>query len=155
VNRVRARRLLGLTFAVLAAACHGGGEADEAPDRCEAPLVVPDGFEVTGGIEDPQPDRTGVRIDLADGRGAELHFFSGIRGEFGEGLPAHGEIELRGGQTGILVGRETTWLVEWTTPPPCTPTVVLANGVDRERFRELLADAGAVRAAATGASGAA
>jgi hypothetical protein len=133
--------------ALVVSACDGGDGVDEPSRRCEVPLVVPEGFEVTGGIDDPQRDWTGVRIDLTDDGGAELHFFSGIRGEFGEGLPVHGRIALADGKTAVLVGRDTTWLLEWTTAPPCTPTVVLANGVDRRRFRELLEEAGAVRGA--------
>jgi hypothetical protein len=152
VNRTVARSGVVLSLALAAAGCTGGdGGGDDGPNpsshRCYVPLVVPEGFEVTGGIEDPQRHHIGVRIDLADDRGAELHYFSGIPGEFGEGLPAHGQIELRGGATGILVGSDTTWLVEWETAPPCTPAVVLANGVDRRRFRELLGEAGALPAA--------
>jgi hypothetical protein len=152
VKRTVARCGVVLSLVLVAAGCTGGdGSSGDGPDasshRCNVPLVVPEGFEVTGGMEDPQRDHIGVRIDLAGDRSAELHYFSGIPGEFGEGLPAHGEIELRGGSTGILVGSDTTWLVEWETAPPCTPAVVLANGVDRRRFRELLGQAGALPAA--------
>jgi hypothetical protein len=147
VNRVVARSAVVVSLALVVAGCTGGGgggDDDATSERCDVPLVVPDGFDVTGGIEDPQRHHIGVRIDLAADDGAELHYFSGIAGEFGEGLPAHGRIELRGGATGIVVGSDTTWLVEWETAPPCTPTVVLANGVERRRFRELLHEAGAL-----------
>jgi hypothetical protein len=145
VNRAAARSVVLLSLALVVAGCTGGDdEPDPTSERCDVPLVVPDGFEVTGGLEDPQRHHIGVRIDLTGDRGAELHYFSGIPGEFGEGLPAHGRIELRGGRTGIVVGSDTTWLVEWETAPPCTPTVVLANGVDRRRFSELLQEAGAL-----------
>jgi hypothetical protein len=137
-----------LSLALVAAGCSGGDGGDDGPDpspgRCDVPLVVPEGFEVTGGIEDPQRDHIGVRIDLTEEHGAELHYFSGIPGEFGEGLPAKGEIALGGGGTATLVGSDETWLVEWETAPPCTPAVVLATGVDRRRFRELLGEAGAL-----------
>jgi hypothetical protein len=140
---------LALVLAVAAAACgarsHDTG-SDPEPARCAPPLVVPDGFEVTGGIDDPQPHSVGVRLDLADDAGRELHFFSGMKGEFGEGLPAAGEVELRDGGSARLAGSNTTWVAQWTTPEPCTPTVVLGTGMDRDAFVALLRAAQALPA---------
>lgn len=138
-------RVVVAALAIAGAAC--GTTASEDPGRaeplrCEPPLVVPDGFEVTGGLEDPHDDRIGVRIDLVDADRRELHFFSGIRGEFGEGLPGRHELDLGGGSTGVLLGRDTTWVLQWDTPSPCTPTVVIGTGMDRAAFEGLLRSAG-------------
>jgi hypothetical protein len=134
-------------LALAGAACEsssGDPSSSPEPRRCAPPLVVPEGFEVTGGLEDPHyDDHVGVRIDLVDADRRELHFFSGMRGEFGEGLPGRHDLDLGGGVTGILLGRDTTWVLQWETAPPCTPTVVLGTGMDRHAFEELLRDAGA------------
>jgi hypothetical protein len=99
---------------------------------------------VTGGIEDPYEDRVGVRIDLRADDGRELHYFAGVPGEFGEGLPERGSVDVADGQTGELVGDGTTWVLAWGTGTPCTPVVVLGNGMGRRAFMRLLASAGAV-----------
>jgi hypothetical protein len=147
------RPALAAALTIASAAC-GTGSADgpagkDAPPRCAPPLVVPDGFEVTGGLEDPHDDRIGVRIDLVDADRRELHYFSGIRGEFGEGLPGHDRLDLGGGVSGVLLGRDTTWVLQWETPAPCTPTVVIGNGMPRRAFEDLVRSAGAFSGAAT------
>jgi hypothetical protein len=131
--------------AVAGSACNRSGAPPEASaSRCDVGLSVPDGFRVTGGIEDPYPDRIGVRIDLRSDDGRELHYFAGIPGEFGEGLPERGSVEVRGGETGALAGHGTTWVLAWGSGTPCTPVVVLGNGIERDSFMRLLASAGAV-----------
>jgi hypothetical protein len=95
-------------------------------------------------MQDPYPDRIGVRIDLRADGGRELHYFAGIPGEFGEGLPEHGSVDIRGGETGELLGDGTTWVLAWGSGTPCTPVVVIGNGIDRRAFMDLLASAGAL-----------
>jgi hypothetical protein len=133
VKRSVIRTSLVAALALAGAACgssSGDPSSSPEPRRCAPPLVVPEGFEVTGGLEDPHyDDHVGVRIDLVDVDRRELHFFSGMRGEFGEGLPGRHDLDLGGGVTGILLGRDTTW--------------VLGTGMDRHAFEELLRDAGA------------
>jgi hypothetical protein len=135
---------------VVAAALAGPacGRSREAPDpgpvRCRAPLAVPDGFRVTDRMQDPHPDRIGLRLDIADDRGRELHYFSGIQGEFGEGLPDRGRLVLRDGGSAALVGGGLTWALVWTTGSPCTPAAVLGTGMGRGEFRDLLQRAGAL-----------
>jgi hypothetical protein len=145
VRIVRAGPALAAVLAVAAVGCDRGDARDAAaPPRCDVPLTVPEGFRTTGGIEDPQDDRVGVRIDLRSDDGRELHYFSGIRGEFGEGLPDRGEVRVTGGGTGRLAGDDATWVLEWETDPPCTPTAVLGTGMDQAAFRDLLLQAGAI-----------
>lgn len=136
---------IALAVGLGAAACERSAEpSPPAPPRCDVPLTVPDGFQAVGGLEDPHADRVGVRIDLADDEGRELHYFSGIHGEFGEGLADRGEVALRDGGRARLVGGDGTWVLAWVTPAPCTPTVVLGNGMDADEFRDLMRQAGAL-----------
>jgi hypothetical protein len=142
------RRLLAACVAALVVAgpacSRSGAPTDDGPARCDVGLEVPDGFRVSGGIEDPYPDRIGVRIDLRADDGRELHYFAGIPGEFGEGLPERGSVAVRGGETGELAGEGTTWVLVWGSGTRCTPVVVLGNGVERREFMRLLASAGAI-----------
>jgi hypothetical protein len=142
------RRFVGVAVAaavVAGPACSRAGEPpDPTPSRCDVGLAVPDGFRVTGTMEDPYPDRIGVRLDLRADGGRELHYFAGIPGEFGEGLPGRGWIDVRGGETGKLAGADTTWVLAWGSGTPCTPVVVLGNGMERRAFMDLLANAGAL-----------
>jgi hypothetical protein len=140
--------LLVVLIAVAAAggACHhsAGPPAPVAPSRCDVGLSIPDGFRVTGSMRDPHPDHVGVRIDLRADDGRELHYFAGIPGEFGEGLPDRGEMTVAGGETGEFFGRETTWVLAWGSGAPCTPFVVLGTGMRRAEFTETLRRAGAL-----------
>jgi hypothetical protein len=142
------RRLLVVSLAaatIAGPACSRSGDPPDArPSRCDVGLSVPDGFRVTGGIEDPYKDRVGVRIDLRADDGRELHYFAGIPGEFGEGLPERGSVDVRDGDTAHLVGDGTTWVLAWGSGTPCTPVVVLANGMKRREFMDVLAGAGAL-----------
>jgi hypothetical protein len=145
VRSVRAGLALAAVLAVAAVGCNRGDARDAAaPPRCDVPLTVPEGFRTTGGIEDPQDDRVGVRIDLRSDDGRELHYFSGIRGEFGEGLPDRGDVPVTGGAEGHLAGEDASWVLEWETEPPCTPTAVLGTGMKQSEFRALLREAGAI-----------
>jgi hypothetical protein len=131
---------------VLGVGCRRGDEAPAHADprRCDPGLAVPDGFEVSGGLEDRAPDHVGVRIDLSAPDGRELHFFSGIPGDFGEGLADRGEVELADGSTGRLSGGGTTWVLEWPGERPCSPSVVLGTGMTTRAFQNLLRGAGAL-----------
>ncbi len=140
---------LGLALTVVlglgAAACdRSQPPVDAGPPRCDVPLAVPDGFEVVGGLEDPHADRIGVRVDLTGDGGQELHYFSGIRGEFGEGLADRGDVRLADGGRGTLLGAGRTWVLTWSSAQPCTPTTVLGSGMTGRAFRALLRSAGAL-----------
>ena len=142
--RRRAPRIgLGVAVALGLAACGGTTPRDDEPERCDVPFTVPSGFEVTGGIEDPYPDRIGVRVDM-DGQGdAELHFFAGIPGEFGEGLPEAGSFPTEAGGRASLLGRDDVWVLV-ADGTGCSQTAVLGSGIGRRGFVELLREAGAV-----------
>ena len=132
------------------AACAGGvGPAPEdsapGPPVCDVRFVPPTGFEPTETFEEKYPDRIGVRLGYADGRGRELHAFAGIPGEFGEGLPEAGTVMLAGGWTGrISGGPNGVWVVSWDEDGPCDPRAVLGSGFGRLAFLSVLEDSGLV-----------
>ncbi len=115
-----------------------------APVRCEPAPEVPAGFEVLSTIEDPYADHIGVRVSLADAGGRELHLFSGIPGEFGEGLPVVATPDV-GSVEGRLQGAGTVWVLTWTEQGACGGRAVLGNGFGRAAFIELLQEVGLVR----------
>lgn len=132
-------------------ACGGGAASQPTPTSerpvCEVAFVTPAGFERTNTFEESYPDRVGVRIDFRDEADRELHAFAGIRGEFGEGLPDGGTVELAAGGTGRLAGgRHLVWVLVWDEGGNCDPRAVLGKGFDRPAFLATLAEAGIVAA---------
>ena len=138
-------RRLALLLAVAASATACSGEpGDEEPEHveCEPDLAAPAGFEPLRPFEEEYPDHTGIRLGFRDQDGRELHFFAGIPGEFGEGLPTAGPVELTRERTGFLLGRDDVWVVTWREGGVCDPRAVLANGFSRRGFMAALVDAG-------------
>ena len=144
-------RLVGAALlASLAVAC--GGEAssgDEAsPDQertCEAGFTTPEGFRQTESFRDPYPDHIGIRLGFVADDGREIHYFAGIPGEFGEGLPDAGTVRLATGRTALLAGGvHEVWVLVWDEGGICDPRVVLGRGFERSGFLELLERAGVV-----------
>ena len=132
-------------------ACGGGAASQPTPTSerpvCQVNFVTPAGFERVNTFEESYPDRVGVGIDFRDEADRELHAFAGIRGEFGEGLPDGGTVELAAGGTGRLAGgRHRVWVLVWDEGGNCDPRVVLGNGFDRPAFLAILAEAGIVAA---------
>jgi hypothetical protein len=144
------RRLVLAAVVVLAAACSGRSPA-VAPDvpTCQIRFAAPEGFAPLESFEEPYRDRVGVRLGFVDVQRRELHVFAGIRGEFGEGLPEAGTIELRDGRVGTLAGRGDVWIVTWTEGDRCDPRALLASGFDRAAFDATLVEAGLVAAGQT------
>ncbi|MFB3738925.1 MAG: hypothetical protein ACE14W_08160 [Candidatus Velamenicoccus archaeovorus] len=146
------RPVIALVAAVLAAAtaCTGGGRdhpEPREPVRCQVDYFsVPPGFHPVRTFEERYPDHVGTRLSLRDGDGRELHVFSGIPGEFGEGLPSGGTVEVTGSGPATLLGRKDVWVLWWEVEGPCSPRAVLGNGLSRERYLQTLADAGLVQA---------
>ena len=143
-----ARGSAALAF-VLTVACNGGGAREPAPEptgrmKCEPELVIPAGFRATETFEDPYPDSIGVRLSFRDDRGRELHVFAGIRGEFGEGLPLDGLVELASGEEVLLLGEDETWVIAWDTGGPCGLHAVLGNGLTRKEFVSTLEESGVI-----------
>ena len=134
-----------LAVAIAVAACTGQSEPDgPAIPTCEVRFAAPSGFAPGETFEQPYDDRIGVRLGFLDDQGREFHVFAGIPGEFGEGLPEGGEMQLADGATGSVLGRRQVWVVRWDEGDVCDPRAVLVNGVDRDGFEALLLDAGLV-----------
>ncbi len=132
-------------------ACGGGAVSRPAPPSgrtaCEVSFVTPAGFERTDTFEETYPDRVGVRVGFRDEAGRELHAFAGIPGEFGEGLPHGGTVELAAGGIGRLAGGvHRVWVLAWDEGGTCDPRVVLGKGFDRRGFLATLEEAGVVAA---------
>lgn len=145
-----ARNAAAFVTSVLMLVACGGGAASQPPptsDRttCEVSFVTPPGFERTDTFEESYPDRVGVRLGFRDEAGRELHAFAGIPGEFGEGLPDAGTVELvTGGIARLAGGVHEVWVLVWDEGGLCDPRVVLGRGFERRGFLELLERAGVV-----------
>lgn len=131
---------------LLLPACTGGEEpasGTPAIPVCEVPMEAPTGFEPLERFEEEYPDHVGVRLGYRDPQRREVHLFAGIPGEFGEGLPLGGNVELAGGGTASLLGKgRQAWLAVWEEGDVCDPRVVLTNGFTRRELLDLLEDAG-------------
>jgi hypothetical protein len=138
-------RRLGIALAVLLAACGGTDGSTEAagPPVCEPTFTAPSGYEPKQTLREEYADHVGVHRAFRDELGRELHFFAGIPGEFGEGLPRGGPVELTEGREGFLLGRgNQAWLVVWEEGGVCDPRVVVSNGLTRDEFLQALVEAG-------------
>lgn len=138
-------RWLAAVAAVLLAACSSadGSPEDDRHPVCEPRFSAPSGFQQVETLREEYADHVGVHRALGDGQGRELHFFAGIPGEFGEGLPDGGAVELTEGREGYLLGRgRQAWLVVWEEGGVCDPRVVVSNGLTRAQFLDALAEAG-------------
>ncbi len=143
------RALAGVLVAVALAGCSEGTSErahghEEGPPTCEAGFEAPTGFRVVESFEDPYPDHVGIRLGLASEDGRELHYFAGIPGEFGEGLPVAGAVEAATGVEGVLHGSDRVWVLTWEIPGPCGRRAVLGNGFTRAGFLRTLRDAGVI-----------
>ena len=107
------------------------------PTRCSPPIEAPAGFELVESLEDPYSDHVGVRVSLRDADGDELHLFSGIPGEFGEGLPLDSNVTV-GGVQGRLLGQDGVWVIAWTGDGPCGVKAILSNGLSRKDFLDVV-----------------
>lgn len=128
-------------------ACGGGGASFVSPEParpvCRMGFVPPAGFERTDGFRETYPDRIGLRVGFRDRVDRELHAFAGIPGEFGEGLPAAGTVELVGGRIGQLFGGPNrVWVLLWEEGGVCDPHALLGTGFERRGFLAILAEAG-------------
>jgi hypothetical protein len=144
---VSARNAAAFVSSVLAlVACAGGAsraEPEPEPERpvCEVRFDAPAGFEPLARFEERYPDHIGVRLGFRDASGRELHAFAGIPGEFGEGLPDAGEVDV-GGRSGRLFGRGRVWVLVWREGGICDPRAALGNGLERRAFLAALEEAG-------------
>jgi hypothetical protein len=67
-----------------------------------------------------------------------LTLFSGLRGEFGEGMKFLGRTQLRRGGEARLYGERSNWVLTWQSVPPCNPRAVIGQGFSRRTFRRVL-----------------
>lgn len=130
-----------LIASVTLAAC--GGQRGDDPPRCPPPIAIPDGFEVVSQMEDPMPGRIATRSSLDDSRGRSLHLFSGLEGEFGEGLPLVDDaLMLASGSRASLLGSGDTWALVWRDAKPCASRAVFASGFRRAAFLRVMGEVG-------------
>jgi hypothetical protein len=111
---------------------------------CEPGFSGIAGFEQTKRSEDPYVDHVGIRLDLEDPDHRQIHYFAGIPGEFGEGLPANEQVTVAVGLQASLLGRNTTWVLVWDASGPCGPRAVLGDGLTHDEFLETIRSAGII-----------
>lgn len=132
-------------LALLTAACSGPSPGDaepEGPVTCEVRFAAPSGYSPLEPFEERYPDHIGVRLGFRGPERREFHVFAGIPGEFGEGLPAAGQIAMSEGRTAELVGRGEIWVATWTEGGRCDPRAVLGTGQSRRGFLDAMREAG-------------
>ena len=144
---MRARAALGVVVAagLIAAGCGRGSpprppaDAGTPGERVCRPLYAPPaGFLPTGTMETDEGSYRGLRQAFEDDGGRALVLTAGVRGEFGEGAPAAGHLELATHEGADLVGGGSTWILIWVGEGPCTPQTITGNGFTRDRFVEVL-----------------
>jgi hypothetical protein len=109
-----------------------------SPTKCHHPAVAPSGFKETETVEERYPDHIGIRITFRDEHGHLLHSFTGVPGEYGEGLPVAGSAHLASGEDVSLIGEDQTWVVAWDTGGLCGAHALIGNGFTREGFIKAL-----------------
>jgi hypothetical protein len=112
--------------------------------RCRALAVAPSGFKVTEKVEERYPDHIGIRITFRDDHGRLLHSFTGVPGEYGEGLPVAGSAHLVSGEDVSLIGKDQTWIIAWDTGGLCGAQALIGNGFTREGFIKVLKASGVI-----------
>lgn len=117
-----------------------GAVHGEVP-TCEPGFTAPEGFRQTDSLQDPYPDHIGIRLSFRDETGKELHYFAGIPGEFGEGLPVRGTVTAAGEIAGTLQGSADVWVLTWRAPGLCGVRAVLGSGFTRRGFVDTLREA--------------
>lgn len=140
---------LASALLVLASGCSGhsaGRVTPTAQPRCETEFSAPTGFEQFENFDERYSNRVGVRFGYRDAGKRELHVFAGIPGEFGEGLPDSGEVQVTGGWPGRLLGDGSVWVLAWNTTGPCAAHAVLGNGLTRRDFLRALKESGVIPA---------
>jgi len=149
---VTRRAIGGLAVAVvLGASCSGDPPAPEptgdvsARPRCEAlPGRAPEGFVLVETRDVPAPSHIGTRRSYRDPEGARLEILLGAVGQVGEGLRLVEERVLPSGASGRLLGEGRRWALAWEEDPPCLRNAIIAEGMGRSAFLEVLEGMGLV-----------
>lgn len=142
-------RVAIIAIAIAAIGCSGpdaghGPRQHEGLPICEMGFSLPEGFRERETFEDPYGDHVGIRFGFVDGAGRELHYFAGIPGEFGEGLPVVGRVAVALDLEGVLQGKGKVWVLSWRAPGPCGVRAALGSGFSRRAFLGTLERAGAI-----------
>jgi hypothetical protein len=142
---VRALALLTLGLVLVTACTTADPERphDEV-ETCEPGFTTPEGFQQTESLEDRYADHVGIRLGFRDQDGRELHYFAGVPGEFGEGLPTRGSVPAATGVDAVLQGSGEVWVLSWQAPGPCGRRAVLGNGFTRQGFLQTLRQAAVI-----------
>lgn len=144
---VRSVRSFALVALLIVAGCTGrtaGQPAARPSPKCSRVAVAPSGFKVTETVEERYPDHIGVRITFGDERGRRLNYFTGVPGEYGEGLPVSGSAQLASGDDVSLIGEDLTWVIAWDTGGLCGSHAVIGNGFTKEGFIKALRASGVI-----------
>jgi hypothetical protein len=112
--------------------------------KCRPLAVAPSGFKVMETVEERYPDHIGIRITFRDDHGRLLHSFTGVPGEYGEGLPVAGSAHLVSGGDVPLIGKDQTWVIAWDTGGLCGAHALIGNGFTREGFVRALEASGVI-----------
>lgn len=138
---------LAVGLAFLVTACPGG-ETERAPTSepsvqvCQVDTTPPPEFRLQNTIRRSERDHVGVRRSFVDAAGRVVHFFSGISGEFGEGMSVAGSLTLAGGEEARLLGTGQDWVLVWSSSGPCAAHAVIGNGFARGEFIRVLEASG-------------
>ena len=131
-----------LAFVALAtSACSGDGPEPPTPpvrERCTSDLHPPEGFDQRRVRTVRESDHLGIRILYTDATGRMLASLAGISGEYGEGSPFGGHVEVAGDGPADLFGDARRWTIVWAGAEPCTPRAVIGNGFTKEAFLRTL-----------------
>lgn len=137
IRAIPSRLLCSIVVSTALVAC--GGQRGGEPPRCPPPIAAPAGFDVISEFDDAMPDRTSTRIGLEDARGRSLHLFSGLEGEFGEGMPLVDDaVRLASGAAASLLGSDRVWALVWRESGPCASRAVFASGFRRGALMRVL-----------------
>lgn len=111
---------------------------------CDATFAAPTGFDATETFEVQYRDHVGLRLSFRDDEGRLLEHFVGVPGEFGEGLPLAGSVELASGEEIPLIGKDEIWVIAWNTSGLCGSHAVLGNGFAKRGFIDALEESGVI-----------
>lgn len=145
-RRARSAAACALLVMVACTGRSSGGPAGRPSERttCDATFAAPTGFEATETFEVQYRDHVGMRLSFQDDKDRLLEYFVGVPGEFGEGLPLAGSVELAFGEETPLIGKDEIWIIAWNTPGLCGSHAVLGNGFRKRGFIEVLEESGLI-----------
>lgn len=105
---------------------------------------MPKGFLLQRARDIGYFDHVGVRQEYRHEDGRLVVFLLGVNGEMGEGAPVVEDVELASGDPATLFGtpERGSWSLVWSGEFPCSQMAVVANGVSRSGFDDLIEQMG-------------